>query len=149
MEERYSTFSLLLLNISRCVQKIKNVEMAALGLKGTQVQCLFELYRAPEGVPLTKLCALCGEDKGKLSRTVKELSEKELVFVETSGGRKYKNPLRLTEKGKDVAGVVAEKISSMLGKGSFGMSKREREGLYRSLTVISDNLSEICKTYPL
>ena len=29
MEQRYTTFSLLLINISRCVQKIKNVETLA------------------------------------------------------------------------------------------------------------------------
>ena len=32
MEQRYETFTLPIMNISRCVQKIKNVEMAALDL---------------------------------------------------------------------------------------------------------------------
>ena len=54
MEQRYTTFSLLLINISRCVQKIKNVEMAALGLKGKQVQCLFGLYNYKNPIRLTE-----------------------------------------------------------------------------------------------
>ncbi len=147
MEQRYATFSLLLINISRSVQRIKNVEMAALGLKGRQVQCLFGLYNCAEGVSLTKLGEMCGEDKGMMSRTVKELIGEGLVYVDVNSGRKYKNPIRLTEKGEHIARVVADKISAILEEGSAGISDGEREQLYHSLGVISENLAEICKKY--
>ncbi len=147
MEQRYSTFSLLLINVTRCVQKIKNAEMAALGLKGTQVQCLFGLYNSPDGANLKQLCEICGEDKGMLSRTVKELTAQGLVYTDTAGGRRYKNPILLTEKGARIAGIVAEKISAFLEKGSAGLSDGERTQLYRSLSLISENLTEICKNY--
>ncbi len=149
MEQRYTTFSLLLINISRCVQKIKNVEMAALGFKGKQVQCLFALYNCTEGVSLTKLGEMCGEDKGMMSRTVKELAKAELVYVDVSSERKYKNPIRLTDKGNNVACIVAEKISSLLEEGSLGISDEERTQLYHSLGIISENLTGICKKYDL
>lgn len=147
MEQRYTTFSLLLINISRCVQKIKNVEMAALGLKGKQVQCLFWLYHCPEGESLTRLGEMCGEDKGMMSRTIKELAAEGLVYVDVKRERKYKNPIRLTEKGEHIAQFIAEKISAILEEGSFGISEDERAQLYRSLGLISENLSEICKKY--
>ena len=44
MENRYKTFTNLIVHISRSIQKIKNEEMSLLGFKGTQVQCLFSLY---------------------------------------------------------------------------------------------------------
>lgn len=147
MEQRYTTFSLLLINISRCVQKIKNVEMAALGLKGKQVQCLFGLYNCAEGASLTKLGEMCGEDKGMMSRTVKELAEEGLVYVDAKSERKYKNPIRLTEKGEHIARIVAEKISSILEEGGAGISDDERSQLYHSLGIISENLTEICGNY--
>ncbi len=147
MEQRYTTFSLLLINISRCVQKIKNAEMATLGLKGKQVQCLFGLYLCEEGVSLTKLGQMCGEDKGMMSRTIKELTEEGLVYVDVKSNRKYKNPIRLTEKGERIAGIVAEKISVLLEEGSSGITEDERTQLYHSLGIISDNLIEICKRY--
>lgn len=147
MEQRYTTFSLLLINITRCVQRIKNVEMAALGLKGKQVQCLFGLYNCPDGESLTKLGQMCGEDKGMMSRTVKELIEEGLVYVETGHGRKYKNPIRLTPQGEHIAGFVAEKISAILEEVSEGISDDERAKLYRSLGAISENLTKICKNY--
>ena len=147
MEQRYTTFSLLLINISRCVQKIKNVEMAALGLKGKQVQCLFGLYNCAEGASLTKLGEMCGEDKGMMSRTVKELAAEGLVYVDAKRERKYKNPIRLTKKGEHIAQIVAEKISAILEEGSLGISDEERVRLYRSLGLISENLGKICKKY--
>lgn len=147
MEQRYTTFSLLLINISRCVQKIKNVEMAALGLKGKQVQCLFGLYNCVEGASLTKLGEMCGEDKGMMSRTVKELAEDGLVYVDAKSERKYKNPIRLTEKGEHIARIVAEKISAILEEGGSGISDDERAQFYRSLGIVSENLTAICKKY--
>ena len=147
MEQRYTTFSHLLITISRCVQRIKNMEMAALGLRGRQVQCLFALYNLKEGASLTRLAEVCGEDKGMLSRTVKELTEGGLVYVASHREQKYKNPILLTKKGEEAAGIVAEKISSMLEKSSLGISEEERATMYRTLKIISENLTGICNAY--
>ena len=147
MEQRYETFTALILNISRCVQKIKNEEMTALGLKGRQVQCLFALYNSKGGASVTALCELCGEDKGMMSRTLKELIAQGLVYVDEQKERKYRNPVKLTEKGVEVAGIVSAKISKMVDLGSTGIKENEREQMYRSLSLISDNLTKICNNY--
>ena len=147
MEQRYETFTSLILNISRCVQKIKNVEMANLGLKGRQVQCLFALYNSDDGASVTTLCELCGEDKGMMSRTLKELIAQELVYVDEQKERKYRNPVKLTEKGNEVASIVSVKISEMVDLGSMGITENEREQMYYSLSLISDNLTKICNNY--
>lgn len=147
MEQRYETFTSLILNISRCVQKIKNVEMAALGLKGRQVQCLFSLFNLDSGASLTALCEICGEDKGMMSRTLKELIAQGLVYVDEQKDQKYRNPIKLTEKGAEVANIVSVKISEMLDLGSIGITEVDREQLYRTLTQISENLTKICNNY--
>ena len=147
MEQRYETFTALILNISRCVQKIKNEEMAALGLKGRQVQCLFALYNLEDGASVTTLCELCGEDKGMISRTLKDLTARGLVYVDEQKDRKYRNPVKLTEKGAEVAGIVSAKILEMVDLGSMGIAEDDRKRLYHSLTLISDNLTKICNSY--
>ena len=149
MEQRFETFTSLILNISRCVQKIKNVEMAALGLKGKQVQCLFALFNLDDGASLTALCELCGEDKGMMSRTLKELAAQGYVYVDEQKNKKYRNPVKLTQKGTEVANIVSVRISEMLDLGSMGISEVERERLYSTLTQISDNLTAICNNYKL
>lgn len=147
MEQRYKAFSGLILNISRCIQKIKNTEMAAFGLKGKQVQCLFSLFNLADGASLKELCEICDEDKGALSRTIKELSDKDLVYVEEKSTQKYRNPIKLTEKGKKVSKCVSDKISDMLMLGSDGVTDEERENLYSTLDRISKNLTKICENY--
>ncbi len=147
MEQRYDLFTGLILNISRCIQKIKNTEMSAFGYKGKQVQCLFTLYNCHGGASLKELCERCDEDKGAMSRTIKELVENDLVFVEEKNEQKYKNPVKLTEKGKSFAKIVSDRISQMLDAASVGISDKEREVLYKSLGCISGNLTKICENY--
>ena len=147
MEERYQTFTSLILNISRCIHKIKNSEVAELGMKGKHVQCLFFLYKYSEGASLTQLCEFCDEDKGAMSRTVKELIHKGMVYVDETSSQKYRNPIKLTLQGKANAGIVSEKIAHMVASGGKGLTEKEREVFYRSLIQISKNLTAVCENY--
>lgn len=147
MEQRYQKFTGMILNISRCIQKIKNVEMAALGLKGKQVQCLFLLDQFKDGLSLTKLCELCDEDKGAMSRTIKELTTKNLVQVVEQATQKYRNPIKLTTSGQTTAKIIVTKIDKILKIVSAEITVAERDAFYRTLTQISDNLTEVCQNY--
>lgn len=145
MEQRYNLFTNLIADISRNIQKIKNAEMSVYGLKGKQVQCLFALYNSKGGASLTGLCEMCAADKGAMSRTVKELAESGLVYTDGNSAQKYKNPVKLTEKGEAFGNVVAEKISDVICSAGAGISDGEREILYKTLMRISDNLSDVLK----
>lgn len=147
MEQRYQTFTGIILNISRCIQKIKNVEMAPLGLKGKQVQCIYTLDQLKNGASLTKLCEVNDEDKGAMSRIVKELTEKKLVCIEENENQKYRNPIKLTEAGKKIAQFIVEKINYVLNVVSKGISDTEREIFYKTLIQISHHLDTICLNY--
>ena len=147
MENRYKLFTGLISNISRCIQKIKNEEMEALGFKGKHVQCLFSLYNSDGGESFTELSELCGEDKGMLSRTIKELIEQDLVYIDEQGNKKYRNRVKLTEKGMKISSIISEKIVEMIEKGSEEITEDERQVLYSSLSRISNNLTNICKNY--
>ena len=147
MEQRYQVFTGLILNISRCIQKIKNCEVAELGLKGKQVQCLFFLHKLSEGASLKELCDLCDEDKGAISRTVKELMAKNLVYLDEKSTQKYRNPIKLTAQGVKAAAIIYDKINNMLAMGGNGISDAERDVFYKALVQISDNLTAICENY--
>lgn len=144
MENRYETFTGLVLNISRCIDKIKNIEMKELNLKGKQVRCLYALYNKGE-MGLVELAKICEEDKGALSRTIKELQHEGLVFVESDNEKKYKMPIGLTERGRNVGAFITKKIEKILSIAGGGVDERKREVLYETLSTISNNLTNICK----
>ena len=146
-EERYQTFTGLILSISRSIQRIKNAEMSFFGLKGKQVQCLFSLYTTPDGANLSQLAELCGEDRAALYRTVQELATRDLVFTDDTPGHKYKKLIKLTSKGQKMAGIVVTKIAEIVGLAGADLSDSARSTLYNSLTQIDTKLTEICQEY--
>lgn len=144
---RYNKFYSLISSINKCIQKIKNEEMASLGLKGKQVQCLYHLFNEDEGISMLKLCQVCGEDKGAMSRTISELERGDFLYVEEVKTQKYRNPIKLTNRGKEVGKFINEKINEMFLIGSEGVQQEEIEKFYEILSVIEQNLKNICSNY--
>lgn len=145
MQERYETFTSLVININRYILKIKNYEMQEFGLKGNQVQCLHYLYNDPNGLTSKQLGELCEEDKAAISRTLKNLENSGLVFVEDDNIKKYRNPYKLTEKGKEYGKEISLKIEDVMRLASQGIDVDSRKQLYSSLNTVCCNLKKICE----
>lgn len=139
--DRFGKFTGLLLGISREIQRIKNVEMERLGLKGKQTAALFQLYCSEDGLTASELCVACDEDKAASSRVVKELQEQGYVFVDSEGEKKYRNKIKLTAQGERLAKVVAEKIDRIVD--AVGIEEQNRAGLYEMLGQILERLQHI------
>ena len=104
MVRRFETFIIYINQIYRCVQKIKIREMMELGLKGTDVMCLFNLMRSDDGLTSAQLSLLCMEDKAAVSRAVSRLNEKGFITLEDSGDkRRYRSKLKLSDNGRRAA----------------------------------------------
>ena len=142
MVSRYDRFTSLIMRINKSIQKIKCNEMAELGLKGNQVQCLFHLYQERDGLSATKLCELCEEDKAAISRTIKNLENGGFVFMDDSGEKKYKNPIKLTAKGREVGEYISNKIECLLA--GAGIDEKERDKFYEMLEIVCANLQKVC-----
>ena len=138
MIERFEQFTTTITQIYKNLQKVKMQEMADLDLRGTHVMCLFQLNRHKDGLTVTQLSTLCGEDKAATSRTVSELIQKELVTTDPS--KKYRAPIMLTEKGQEAANHVDKMAAQAVQTCGQGLTDEERESFYRSLSIISDNL---------
>ena len=139
--ERFVLFVNSINQIYRCIQKIKSSEMREFGLRAMHVMCLFHLNHSE--VPLTsaQLSAICAEDKAAISRAIADLGEKGLVsFVGQDSGQKYRVPITLTEKGKEIARQMDHAIEQVLNKGGDGLTDEQRTGFYQALMLIADNL---------
>ena len=140
MNERFQVFVTAITQIYRCIQKLKSQEMADLGLKGTHVMCLYQLQQHPEGLTAVQLAQACEEDKAAISRSVAELRELGLVESPAGGIRRYRMPIRLTEKGLQATDQMHDKIIDSVMAGGHGYSEEEREIFYRVLLRVSENL---------
>ncbi len=141
MENRFETFTSLILQISRSIQRIKSLEMTEFHLQGVHAMCLFYLYRNPGGLTQGELARLCLEDKASVSRAVAGLAARGLVVdTQPSMVKKYNAKILLTPEGGGVAARVAEKAGRALLAGAEGLDGAGRESLYRQLETISQNL---------
>lgn len=145
MHTRYTDFTSLILSISRNISKIKNIEMSGLKLKGKQVQCLYNLY-ITGCASITTLAKICDEDKGALSRTISELIDDNLVYIESHIQKKYKNPIKLTEHGVGVAILISKKIDKIVNLCGENIDENERQSFYNTLSKISNNLQQYCNS---
>lgn len=144
MQERFETFTVLINRISRNIRKIKNQEMAEYNLRSAHVSCLYYIYTL-NGATATDLCERCEEDKATISRALDYLDTNGYITREIESTKRYKSPLLLTDKGKDVGKKIADKIRGVLDTISVGLTEEDRIAFYRSLTIISDSLESVSK----
>ena len=138
--ERFENFVGGVTLLYRCIQKIKNMETAELGLRGRHVMCLYQLQKHPEGLTSAQLAALCGEDKAAISRTVAELRSRGLADKPDG----YRAPVRLTEAGRGLAADVRRLAQGAVERGGAGLTNHERPAFYHALDVIGGNLTRLC-----
>ena len=151
MRERFETFTVLISSISRSIRRLKTEETAEYNLKSPHVSCLYYLYKA-ESMTAAELCEVCDEDKAAVSRSILHLEQNGYLVRnpdasknQTGAGKRYRAPLMLTERGKEVAVQLAERIDRVLDEVAEGVSEEEREILYRCLIRIDRNLEWMCE----
>lgn len=140
MLDRFDAFVAGITACYKHIQRIKNLEMTELGLKGTHVMCLFHLHRFPEGLTAARLCQLCDEDKAAVSRTLAELERLGYVRTSPQPGKKYRAPVCLTESGESAARRIDGLIENWVAAGGAGLTVEERQEFYRCLERIASNL---------
>ena len=137
MEDRFETFTVLIARISRSIRRLKTEEMERLGLKGPHVSCLYYLSLYDE-LTAAERCERCDEDKAAISRSI-DYREKN----GSGGARRYRSPLRLTEKGRDACRTIGGRIDAIVAEASAGLGAEERAAMYRALGTIGSRLEQI------
>ncbi len=146
MKERFETFTVLIAKISRNIRKIKNQEMAEYDLRSAHISCLYYLY-GHDGMTATELCEKCEEDKATISRSLDYLEKNGYLTCQAKCQKRYKSPLLLTDKGKEVGKKIKDKINHVLEQTSIGLSEKERDDFYKGLAIISASLDTIGKRF--
>lgn len=144
MRERFEVFTVLINRINRNIRKIKNQEMVEHNLKSAHISCLYYLYMN-KGSTATELCECSEEDKATISRALEYLETNEYITRESKSEKRYRSPLILTKKGKEIGKKIAEKIDGVLEIINTHLTESDRAHFYRCLSIISDNLDMVSK----
>ena len=114
----------------------------ALRSEGPHVSCLY--YLGLDG-PLTaaELSERCDEDKAAVSRTLEFLLQNSYVTTEAVS-RRYRSPLYLTNRGREVFAALQARIASMEDAASMGLTEEQRSKMYAALELICGNLERLC-----
>ncbi len=140
--DRFEEFVRIISRIHKQIQKIKDLEMRELGLKGPHVMSLFYLSRHEEGLTAAQLCRLISIDKAAISRVLAQLQERGLIEYPESV-RRYRAPAVLTAAGRDISLRIGELICGIVFRAARGMETEARESMYASLYRIAENLETI------
>ena len=142
MQERFETFTVLISKIGRNIRKIKTAAMSEFDLKSTHVSCIYYLYKSG-AMTATELSEVCEEDKAAVSRSIEYLEQNGYIICDSDAPKRYKSPLRLTSKGKDIGERLSKKIDRVLSEVGKSLSTEMRAMMYQSLNIISDDLQKI------
>ncbi len=148
MNNRFESFVNSIMTLNRCLQKLKDVEMKQFGLKANHTMCLYYLGQHSEGLTSTQLTELCREDKAAISRSLNQLTAKNLVYSDQSQNkRSYRTLHYLTDSGKVLAKKMDERIEEVLLNGSNGLSDEQRVVFLEAMALILANLTQYLNNY--
>lgn len=145
-EDRFEDFVGLIDALHKEIQRIKSAEAARLGFKGADVMCLYYLVKHPEGLTGSELARLVDVSRAAMSRTVARLEEDGLVeTAAASEETRYRVPVRLTEKGVEVARPIDGIVHDVLDETGRALDEGRRAQMYDSLNVILERLRGIAR----
>lgn len=148
-ETRFEDFVGLIEALHKEIQRIKAAEAERLGFKGADVMCLYYLVRNPEGLTASELARLSDVSRAAMSRTVSRLEEGGLVEVGDSASAadaaRYRAPVRLTERGLEVAQPINEVVREVLVETGKALPEPRRTEMYDSLNVVLDRLRGLAR----
>lgn len=146
MYDRFETFTVLILKLSRYIHKIKTEEMSEFSLKSPHVSCLYYLYQRG-ALTAKELRDICCEDKAYISHSLHDLEQRGYVLCDSVTKKRYNAAFSLTEAGQELAARIAERVDSVLAPIGNGLTEQERTVLYDSLRKICNNMEKICDRY--
>lgn len=146
MTERYRDFTVLITKINRNIKRIKTEEMSEFNLRSPHVTCLYYLYKTG-GTTAKDLGELGQEDKATISRSIEQLEKEGYIICLSAQKKKYNAMLNLTRKGEEIAKKISEKIDRILAIAGGDIPDDKRKIMYECLSIIDENLENICKHY--
>ena len=145
-QEHFEEFAALISGVHGSIQKLKARYTAQLGLKAVHVFWLYLLRAHPEGMSASQLAAAGKSDRSLVSRELEALLQDGIVCTRENGQRRrYGWHLVLTEKGEELADIIAAVASDVQRAVSRDIPEEELLVFYRTLRALSENFDKLEK----
>ena len=135
----FETFSNLLNNTTKSLDKLKTKGMEEYGLSGTHTLCLRQLYDCPEGLTRTELSSRLCVDRAQMTRVIAQLLEKGFVD-QTEHSSIYRRKCVLTEKGRNATTEINQLVEKINRFVSGDIPEERLQIFYETFWEISENL---------
>lgn len=143
MLSRFEKFTYDINEIDLHWHRIASAEMKPYGLKGGTSIYFTKLYSYPDGLTAAELGTMCGRDKADVSRDIAHLEKAGLVQRVSRGGRSYRAPIVLTDKGRELTAEIIRKAELAVSCVGEALTEQEREIFYTALDKITINLQRL------
>lgn len=146
-QERFEEFSSLISCIHGDIQKLKARHTTRLGLKAVHIFWIYLLRAHPEGMSASELAAAAKSSRSLVSREIDELFDKGIVFTGDNGEkRRYGRKMMLTDKGGQLADVIAEIAADVQNTVSRDLTEEDLLTFYRTLRILANGFGELNKS---
>ncbi len=144
---RFEEFTYIISKIYRSIQKIKLEELQKYELKGSHMSYVYFIGNSEEGLSFKEISDLSPDNKGLVSRNLKQLERRNIIFKEIENDKVYKGKFKLSLKGKEVFTNITKKTEELCEYVYLDNKELEIEDFYANLNKISEKLDLIVKKY--
>lgn len=146
--ERFYIFTLLVDGIHKCIHRIKFDFAPHFGVKSVHMFWIYELRDHPDGLTSAELAERSHISRSLVSREIERLRENGYVEIqETARGKRknYNSPIKLTEKGRELADCISAEAMKIQERAGEGISEEELVVFYATLSKFYHNLRGVIK----
>ena len=143
-QERFEEFSSLISSVYSNIQKLKARYTTQFGLKAVHVLWLYLLRTHPEGMSASELAAAAQSNRSLVSREIDELFDKGIIFTQENGSkRRYGWKLMLTDKGRQLADLIAAIAADIQKTVNRDISEEDLITFYRTLKILANGFEKL------
>ena len=136
---RFEKFTLLIDGIHKSISKLKLDIAPTLGVKGVHVFWVYELSLHPEGLTAAEIENVSRIDRSLVSREIETLKADGYIVSEGGGRRRYNERFTLTEKGRELAVEITERVLDIQNTVNSGIDRAELASFYKTLETLHRN----------
>lgn len=147
MTDRFGKFITVISEIDKYWHKVAASVMAEYGMKGPYAIYLITLLKHPDGLNASQLSEICERNKADVSRAINDMESRGLLYKNLMNNSFYRAKLVLTQNGMEAAKRIKLTAERAVDAASSGITDEERDILYKSLAIISDNLKTMSNSF--